>query len=346
MDVVEHTQVDPAVGANDTGNFLFLNLATLDVKFRIPPNHRRRVNRERFRQMLLRDERVSSRIRWGKKLSNLAMLDDGNVGATFDDGSETVGQIVVGAEGTKSRTREFVAPETHHNHPLAVKLLGTAVTMTPDQVQPLRAIDPLLFQGCHPETKSFLWVSALDTPATNGSEGTPEEHYRMQLIVSWPILTEHDDPPLESDAERAEEMKRRATGFHPTLLSAIQAVPSDGTHPVQDVKIQDWPCLPWDNHGGAVTLVGDAAHAMTMYRGEAANHGIMDAYHLVDALKQIYSEGRDKGEVIDSYETEMRGRTSVAVEWSREACLGAHDYDGLNEKSAVLRRRAVKLPEA
>ena len=111
MDVVEHTQVDPAVGANDTGNFLFLNLATLDVKFRIPPNHRRRVNRERFRQMLLRDERVSSRIRWGKKLSNLAMLDDGNVGATFDDGSETVGQIVVGAEGTKSRTREFVAPE-------------------------------------------------------------------------------------------------------------------------------------------------------------------------------------------------------------------------------------------
>lgn len=269
------------------------------------------------------------------------------VTARFEDGSSVEGGVLVGAEGTNSRTRQFVAPETYKNQTLDVKLLGAAVDMTPEQVRPLRDIDPLLFQGCHPDTNNFLWISMLDTPATNGSAGTPDEHYKVQAILSWPVKTADDAAVPGTSRGRAEEMARRAADFHPVLRDAVSLVPASeqAAASAQEIILQDWPCLPWDNHDGLVTLTGDAAHAMTMFRGEAANHGIMDAYHLANALAQIYNGTKTRRDAVEAYEAEMRDRTSVAVLWSREACIGAHDYHSLDEKSAVLRRRAIKMPQ-
>jgi 2-polyprenyl-6-methoxyphenol hydroxylase-like FAD-dependent oxidoreductase len=78
-----------------------------------------------------------------------------------------------------------------------------------------------------------------------------------------------------------------------------------------------------------------------MYRGEAANHGILDAYRLSKALEAVYHQGKDLKQAIDEYEMELRERTNVAVLLSRQACLDAHDWDGLNENSAVLKKRAI-----
>lgn len=57
-------------------------------------------------------------------------------------------------------------------------------------------------------------------------------------------------------------MKQQAAEFAEPFRSAIMAVP-EGTE-VIDVRLADWPCLEWDNRRGRATLVGDAAHAMTM----------------------------------------------------------------------------------
>jgi hypothetical protein len=57
LQALDSAQVDPEVGRNDTRNFLFLNLRTLEVRFRIPANERRRLSRERLRQVLLFDVR-------------------------------------------------------------------------------------------------------------------------------------------------------------------------------------------------------------------------------------------------------------------------------------------------
>ena len=48
-----------------------------------------------------------------------------------------------------------------------------------------------------------------------------------------------------------------------------------------------------------------------------------------------------RAEAIVEYEEEMRERAAPAVLLSRQACLDAHDYHGLNENSAVLKRRAI-----
>lgn len=264
------------------------------------------------------------------------------VQAHFTDGSSAQGSIVVGAEGTNSQTRKFLVPDNYRNHQLPVRFIGAAVDMTPEQVKPLRDIDPLLFQGCHPVTGHFLWISMMESPEVNGTKGTDHERYRVQVITSWMVKSEKDEVP-PSDVERIAEMKRRAIGFHPLLRQAVDCIPDSA--PVLEIALQDWPCFNWDNRDGRVTLVGDAAHAMTMYRGEAANHGMLDAYNLVQEIKKAHSGDASLKTAVDEYEDEMRDRTGGedgAVMLSRQACLDAHDFHGLNEKSAVLRRRAIK----
>ncbi|KAF2092634.1 FAD/NAD(P)-binding domain-containing protein [Rhizodiscina lignyota] len=336
-EALNSVQVDPEVGRNDTGNFLFINLATEEAKFRIPPNERRRVNREKMRRLLLQG--IADRVHWSKTLIDIIKDSSSNdVTAVFEDGSQVTGSLLIGAEGTNSRTRQFLCPGNYINSLLPVRFIGAAVDMTPDQVKPLRDLDPLLFQGCHPDTGSYLWCSMLEVPEINGTAGTPNERYRVQLNVSWPVKSP-DDEVKETDAGRLAQMKQKATGWSPKLKAVIDAIPENSV--VTEIRLVDWPCLEWDNRGGSVTLVGDAAHAMTMYRGEAANHGILDAYRLCEALQAIH-HGESQKSAIDEFEAEMRSRTSAAVLLSRQACLDAHDWQNLNENSAVLKRRALK----
>ncbi|CVK85577.1 related to monooxygenase [Fusarium proliferatum] len=332
---VESVQVDPEADRQGLGKFVFINLETLEPKFLIPPGDRRRVNREKLRKVLL--ESVSDHVNWNKRLASIEERDDGVV-AAFEDGSRAEGSLIVGVEGSNSRTRKFLAPESYRNIRLPVRFTGAALDLTPEQVKPLKDIDPLLFQGCHPETGTFFWFSMLETPVVNGTAGTKDEHYRVQVMISWPMKTPEDEVKA-TDAERLAYMKQRATEFNPVLRDTVQRIP-EGSE-VIEIVLQDWPCPPWDNRNGRVTLAGDAAHAMTMYRGEAANHGILDAYRLTKALEGAYHKGKGLNEAIDEYEAELRGRTKVAVLLSRQACLDAHDWAGLNENSAILKRRAI-----
>lgn len=76
-------------------------------------------------------------------------------------------------------------------------------------------------------------------------------------------------------------------------------------------------------------------------RGEAANHGLLDAFHLAAAIERFYSGSTTPREAIDCYEAEMRERTRRAVLLSRQACRDAHSWDQLNENSAILTKRSV-----
>lgn len=334
---LDDCQVDPSVGRNDTGNFVFLNLETLEPKFTIPPNYRRRVNREKLRKLLLRD--VADHVRWGKRLESIEASDDGGARALFADGTSTVGRIVVGIEGSNSATRKVLLPDAYRNEPLPVRMLGATRTLSAAHAQALLQIDPLLFQGCHPTTGNYLWISLLDSPEINGTLGTGRETYSFQIIQSWRAKTPDDEVP-DTDTARLAVLKRRAEEFHPILKEVIHGMPEDSE--VIEIKMQDWPCRPWDNRGGRVTLAGDAAHAMTMYRGEAANHGILDARNLCRALVSAAAGTVSLDAAIDAYEEELVDRTNPAALLSRQACLDAHDLNGLNENSAALKRRAIK----
>lgn len=214
-----------------------------------------RINREKFRKLLL----DGIDVQWNKSIATIE-TDGPGVTAVFQDGERVVGRLLVGADGATSKTRRILCPDTGSLYQLPVRFMGGIIKLSPTEISPLRALDPLLFQGTHPDTNNFMWYSMLDTPEVNGSSGD-SAYYSAQLCMSWSIKCADDEVP-SSNLERVKRMKSMASVFEDRLKTVIQRIPDETE--ILEVKLSDWPCLEWPNFGGKVTLIGDAAHAMTM----------------------------------------------------------------------------------
>ncbi|KAH7323464.1 FAD-binding domain-containing protein [Rhexocercosporidium sp. MPI-PUGE-AT-0058] len=334
-------QVDPQQGIRDTGRFLFLDLATAEPVYQIPPSERLRVNRLKLRALLA--EGVD--VRWGKYAVGFDADIDGGEGVkvVFSDGTSAIGSVLIGADGSGSKIRRVLLGESVGKlNQLPVRFMGVTVRLTPEEVEPLRSIDPLLFQGSHRETGTFLWYSTLSTPEVNGSS-SGEAYYEGQLNISWIVRSEDDEVPT-GNQERIMKMKSMAKVFEARLRKVVEDIPDDSA--VLEIKLQDWPTVKWPNFDGKLTLVGDAAHAMTMYRGEAANHGFTDAARLSEQLIAMYRGEISQKNGIEEFEAEMMPRTHDAVLLSRQACLDAHDLNKLKPESPLVSKRAKVLQPA
>ncbi|KAH7028760.1 uncharacterized protein B0I36DRAFT_246123 [Microdochium trichocladiopsis] len=314
----------------DEGNFLFLNAETCEARYKIPPAKRRyRLHRRKLRDVLASGLNVQE----GKALVRVEELPDG-VRAHFADGTSAEGTILVGADGNNSKVRQFLMPDDHELTKLPVHLVGVIRRFTPEQAAPVRALDPLLFQALDPKTSNYLWYSIQECiPEADGRSS-----FDCLVIISWIMKDAEADKIPTTPAERIAKMKERAQGFAEPLRSIVMDIPDDlaATTPL---RLGDFPCRDWDNRGGRVTLAGDAAHAMTMYRGEGANHGILDAALLVDELRAVHKDKIGLQDAIDAYEAEMRPRTHAAVLKSREAALVAHEWDKITDDSPIVGAR-------
>ncbi|KAI0836252.1 FAD/NAD(P)-binding domain-containing protein [Hypoxylon sp. FL0890] len=321
--------VDKSLKA-DAGNFLFLNCETAEIRYKIPPSKNRlRLHRQKLRSIL--EDGIN--IQEGKKLMSVEVIDTG-VRAHFEDGTFADGTLLVGADGNHSNVRKYLLPDDYALNPLPVNLIGVVRHFNPKQAVPVRALDPLLFQGLHPGTGNYLWYSIHDS----FKEPDGKYSYDAQVIISWIVKDPISDDIPETNRERIEVMKQRASSFAEPLRSIVMDIPDDLNFTTA-IRLADYPSRKWDNRGGFVTLAGDSAHAMTMYRGEGANHGILDAALLVDQLKKVRSGELDQKTAIGFYEDEMIPRTLDAVLKSRQAALDAHDWDALTEDSPIVGAR-------
>jgi 2-polyprenyl-6-methoxyphenol hydroxylase-like FAD-dependent oxidoreductase len=110
------------------------------------------------------------------------------------------------------------------------------------------------------------------------------------------------------------------TGWHATLRALIEATAPE-TITVFEVKSAE-RIPPWNT--GRVTLLGDALHNMTPYRGMGANMALLDADLLRRALLRV-----DRGEselisALHGYEAEMIDRGFRAVEASLKQMKQVH----------------------
>ena len=340
FDRLESIQVDPTLG--DSRRFCFINLATGQPKYVIPPTKRHRVNRQLLGNLLSEGIDIS----YNKSLAGFDVKNN-EVSVSFTDGTSTKGCLLVGTDGRNSKTRRLLLGDKLGGlNPLPVRSIGATVTMTPEEFAPIKSIDPLLFQGTHPETGVYLWFSLVSSPIINGSLGTENPYYEGQLIQSWLYNHESDEVP-ETDKERLEIFKRNAQVFDSRLRGVLLSLPEDTK--VLHIRLVDWVPMPWDNRNGRVTVAGDGAHAMTSYRGEAFNHGIADAAILSRNIASAWHSTDTENTIqaaVDRYEEDMRSRTPDAVLLSTQACLEAHNLPALQPDSPCVSKRAQVAKEA
>ena len=92
-------------------------------------------------------------------------------------------------------------------------------------------------------------------------------------------------------------------------------------------------------NAGSVTLIGDAAHPMSPFKGQGANQALLDALSLA---RTIYKNGNSKSDwrskglreiVLKSFEAEMIERSSVKVADSAAAAEFLHSEIALHESN-------------
>ena len=213
---------------------------------------------------------------------------DGSVRVHFADGSDVECEALVGADGLGSAVRARLVGD---GPPLYAGYTSwRGVTSDLCGLEPDFAVEMWgrgqRFGGCAIDAGRFYWFAVANAPA---GEREPDARQRKRGLLA------------------------RFAGWGSRVPALIASTPEDA---ILRTDIADRPPLArWGE--GAVTLLGDAAHAMTPNLGQGACQALEDACVLGRELSRASS--LDEG--LRGYETTRRARASAVVVAARR--LGA-----------------------
>ncbi|CAM3978552.1 NAD(P)/FAD-dependent oxidoreductase [Flavobacterium antarcticum] len=296
------------------------------------------IARQYLRLALLEQLDKPNAIKWNHQLIDLKENAIGGVELGFQVNGmvkTSTADLVVGADGIRSSVRKL--------------LLGENVT-------PLRYLNCIVILGICPlkaveGVNSELFDSATVFQTANGNERIYMMPYTSDAIM-WQLsfpMSEDDAKKLSShgtEALKKEAMNR--TQWHspiPEIIAATSTAKISG-YPVYDREILSTELL---EKVGKATLIGDAAHPMSPFKGQGANQALLDALSLARRIyKSCYnpkSQWRKVGireSFLNEFESEMINRANVKVKDSAEAAAFLHSDIVLHEGDGPRGRYSTK----
>ncbi|EJL59630.1 FAD-dependent oxidoreductase [Flavobacterium sp. CF136] len=290
------------------------------------------IARQSLRLALLEQLGGNNAVQWGHQLIDFKECEDKDVHLNFQvDGKmkRAKADLVVGADGIRSSVRRLLIGED--NTPL--RYLGCIVILG---ICPLNALQYL---------NSSLLDSATVFQTANGNERIYIMPYASDSVM-WQLsfpMSEKEAKTLSAKGPQAlKEEACRRTQWHdpiPQILLATQEAQISG-YPVYDRELLKPELL---EKSGQVTLIGDAAHPMSPFKGQGANQALLDALTLARGILKgckPLSNWRKTGirkSVLTEFESEMLERSASKVQDSAEAAQFLHSEIVLHESDAPRR---------
>ena len=296
------------------------------------------IARQSLRSALLKQLGETDAVKWGYQLTDFKENKDGNTDLSFLVNGKTVQEkadIIVGADGIRSAVRSRLIGE--EVHPL--RYLGCIVILGICSLSALENADHQLLD------------SATVFQTANGNERIymmPYDADSVMWQLSFPISEEDAKTLSEKGSKTLKEEAIRRTPWHapiPEILTATEENLISG-YPVYDRDLLNSESFA---HAGAATLIGDAAHPMSPFKGQGANQALLDALSLAREIYKKCSSGNNWREngireyILRDFETEMLERSAVKVKDSAAAAEFLHSeialYEGNEPRGKVLKRK-------
>jgi salicylate hydroxylase len=324
---------------------LLLSLST-EFASADPIAKHRSVSRISLREVLLTE--LDDIVRFGKVFTHYEGMPDGRVVAHFEDGTWTIGDVLVAADGGGSRIRRQFLP---HAPRLDTGVVGIAGKVFLDERTRAR-LAPILLDGlCLVSAKDaglFVAVQELagtapETGIGNEEIGARGAHFgNAQSYVMWALGARRAKLGLGDDFETLDsaalsELALRTMARWDDRFRALVRLSDPGTINILPIRTSA-PVPPWPTR--RITLIGDAIHSMTPYRGIGANVALKDAVLLCRALAAAQGGEQDLIAAISGYETQMRDYGFKAVENSLAAM---HRMVDTNALGRALSRTAFRV---
>jgi len=300
-----------------------------------PIARHRSVSRITLRQVLL--DGLEDVVHFDKKFERYEETSDGRVIAHFDDGSSAAGDVLVGADGGSSKVRAQFLPHAERLETGIVGIAGKVPLSEENRAWLPRPILDGMARVSAPKGRSMFCASMIHgkngaTPSQIGGADAAQALHPGLLFdnasdyVFWAFSARRESYPgdanlrdLDSECLRQVVLGMIAD-WHPQFHRLVRAADSST---IMTVRIRtSVPVSPWPTRN--ITLLGDAIHSMTPYRGIGANVALRDAALLCRNLAAAHCGERTVLDAIRTYEAEMLVYGFDAVRISRKAMEQAH----------------------
>lgn len=255
----------------------------------------------------------------GKEFERYARAADGTITLHFVDGTTATADVLVAADGANSRVRAQYLPHAERVD-TGIRVIVGKYPLTTETKQTLPATLHTGPNNVIPPAGCGLFVAPHEVdgapaPTANGIGGNDETATVDDVLfdntggyVMWGYAAEGARFPgggAELSTMEGKELRDLVSelvrGWHPALRRIVAESPA-GTVSLLPIRTSV-PVPQWET--STITLLGDAIHSMTPFRGIGANTALRDAQLL--SRKLIAAARGEVGLVagIHDYETQM-----------------------------------------
>ncbi len=298
-----------------------LNLARVGGTADTIARHRS-ISRITLRRILLAG--LEADVQFNKRFLRYEETADGAIRAHFEDGSSAPADLLVAADGVHSGVRKQYLP---HAEPIDTGVVGIGGTIP--LTDGVMALAPhLLLDGpvmVVPPTACSMFMAmwkrsgeAGQTLRRLGIEGPlpGDEDYLILALGGRPDFFGLDKQAESvSGSTLKDALRRTVVGWHPSLRKLVEMI--DEQQLFLNHARTAPPPVPWKST--QITLLGDAIHSMTPYRGVGGNIALKDAALLSSQLLQVHRGEKPLLQAIAEYEASMREYAFAAVADSLKA---------------------------